>query len=129
MPRRKQTAVRIDPDSAEEIQKRIDTGEVKDFSKFIRDAIKERLSENRVCAEIDPESMQGVRRMIDIGMYDSIDSFTRDAVLRLLYSAKDKETIRDALYGVFLNDPKFKDALREFIHEVFVEGFRPPPKH
>lgn len=128
MPRKIQTGVRIDPDDDQAIQILIDAGEVRDTSSFIRDAIKEKLSETRISAELDPETMRGVRHLIEIGAYDSIDTFTREAARRHLYLTKDKEMIREVLFTAFLDDPRFKEALREFIHTVFVEGFRPPSK-
>lgn len=125
MPRKRPTAVRIDPLDADEIQNLIDAGQVKDISNFIRDAIKEKLSEYRVSADVDPETMTGIRHLIEIGVYDSIEEFTREAARRHLYLTKDKEMIREALFTAFLDDPRFKAALREFIHTVVVEGFAP----
>ncbi len=128
MPRRRQTALRIDPGDYTQIEERVASGEVKDVSGFIRDAIREKLDENRVSVTIEPEIKEGIRKLVEIGAYDSEESFVKEAVQRHLYLSKDKEMVRDVLFTVFLDDPVFKKAMREFIHEVFVEGFRPPPK-
>lgn len=128
MPRKIQTGVRIDPDDDQAIQKLIDVGEIESTSSFIRDAIKEKLSETRVSAEVDLETMQGIRHLIEIGTYNTIGAFTREAVRRHLYLTKDKEMTREALFTMFLDDPRFRQALREFIHVVMGEWFaRPPP--
>jgi len=71
MARKIPTAVRIDPDSRDEIEGMIETGELKDISKFIRDAVREKLSQTRVSAEVDPESMDGIRHLIEIGDPDT----------------------------------------------------------
>lgn len=125
---KEQTSVRVEPQDRDAIQILVNQGLFKDTSAFIQVAIKEKLSANRVAADVSPETMKGIRRLIEIGAYNNVDSFVREAVQRLLFIAKDHEAVRETLFQVVLEDPKFKDLMLRFIREVVVEGFRPPPK-
>ncbi len=125
---KKQTSVRVDPADINTILVMVEREEVSDLSEYVRTAVKEKLNPNRISCELSPEIVHEIRRVVETGMYDSEEAFLREAVQRLLYLTKDKAAVRDALLEVVLRDPKFKSAMREYIHEVFVEGFRPPPK-
>ncbi|MDD5048057.1 MAG: hypothetical protein PHH09_03945 [Methanoregulaceae archaeon] len=124
---RRPTAIRIDPDDYEQIELKKQSGEIEDVSTYVREAIKERLDENRVSVVLDPTDVRTIRYLVEIGAYDSEESFLREAARRLLYIAKDREMVREALFDVLLDDPAVKTAIQTYIHEVFVEGFRPPP--
>ena len=125
---KRSTTIRIDPGDYEKIENLVEAGVAENPSEFVRDAIKEKLNPYRVTVELDPEDVNAIRHLVDIGSYDSGDTFLREAARRMLYIAKDREMVREALFDVLLDDPAFKTAMQKYIHEVFGEAFRPPPE-